>query len=283
MREWAYVNGRFCDLADATVSIDDRGFQFADGVYEVLVAYRGRPFRMKEHLARLVRSCRLIDLALPPALDLPAIIHEGLERAGLVDTLVYLQVTRGVQPRSHVYRDDLTPTIVVTFRAKPVIDPAVRARGYRLMTVPDIRWSCCEVKATALLANVLVKNRALRRGFDDAVFVSAEGEVREATAANVFVVRQGVLWTPVSDESILHGVTRSYILECAARADVPLREGGITVADLESADEVFVSSTTLDILPATQVNERRIGAGRPGPVTERLYATFFQGLESNET
>lgn len=281
MGELAYINGRFCAPGAATVSIDDRGFQFADSVYEVVVAYGSEPFRLGEHLARLRRSLSLIDLDIDrEAIDFEAIVREGIRRAGLPETMVYLQVTRGVQPRSHVWSGDLTPTVVATFRPKPVVDPAVRAAGIGVMTVDDTRRTACEIKATALLPNVIALNRARRAGYDDVVFVGPTGGVRESSSANVFAVRGGTIVTPVRDASILHGITRGVLFECAERIGVAAEECALSVDGLAAADEVFVSSTTIDILPVTRVNDKPIGAGRPGPITEKLYATFLDGLRS---
>ncbi len=279
MSELAYVNGTFCDPADATVSINDRGFQYADSVYEVIVAIGSEPFRMTEHLERMRRGLEAIGLDLEPhGIDLERIIREGIERAGFDRTMVYLQVTRGVQPRAHVYQDGLVPTIVATFRPKPVVDAGVRARGVSIMTIDDTRRTECKIKATSLLPNVLAVSQARRDGYHDAVFVSPSGEVREASSSNVFAVRGGGLVTPVRDASILHGITRQYILECAERMDLPLIEGTLTVPDLESADEVFLSSSVIDILAVTKVNDKTIGTGKPGPLTARLYKTFLKGL-----
>jgi len=284
MPEIAYVNGRFLPLADAVVSVEDRGFQFADGVYEVAVAYGSEVFRLQAHLDRLRRSLALIDMN--PDLDalrLEPVIGDGVAQAGFDQTLVYIQITRGRQPRSHVYHRDLQPTVIATFKRKPSVDPQLRTKGIAVLTVEDFRWPLCEIKSIALLPNVLAKNRALRDGYDDAVFVTVDGYVREATAANVFAIIGGKLITPVTDASILHGVTRGYILECAAKAGVDCREGGLTVTQLESADEAFVSSTTLDMLPVRRVNGRTIGSAVPGPVTQRLYRTFLDGLPRQTT
>ncbi len=279
MAELAYVNGQFRDIDQATVSINDRGFQFADSVYEVLVACGHQPFRLPQHLARLRRSLALIDIDVARCnVDFEALILEGIRRAGFERTLVYLQVTRGVQPREHVYSQDLRPSIVATFRPQPVIDSQLQARGLSVTTVDDPRRSDCEVKATALLPNVLALNRAVRDGHDDVLFVGPDGDVREASSANVFAVRRGTLITPVQNALILHGVTRGYILECAEKIGVALQETSLSVAQLESADEAFLSSTTIDILPITRINGTPVGPGRPGPITARLHQAFLAGL-----
>jgi len=280
MPELAYVNGTFCDPAEAKVSIEDRGFQFADGVYEVVVAYESRPFRLQQHLERLERSLKAIDLPFDPqAYGLERVIVEGISRAGFADTLVYLQITRGAAPRSHVFPRQPRPTVVATFKAKPRVDPQVRERGLAVMTTPDIRWSRCSIKSVALLANVLAKNEAVRRGYDEAVFVGPEGDVREATTANIFAVRGGALITPPRSESILHGVTRACVLECAARIGVPCRETALHESALGDVQELFLSSTTVDFIGVTRLNDRPVGDGRVGPVTRALYADFRREVD----
>ncbi len=272
MTEVAYVNGVFCDLAEAKVSIEDRGFQFADGVYEVIVAPRKRPFRLRRHLERLKRSTDAIALPVDyDALDLPAVILEGLERSGLTDCMIYLQITRGVVPRDHLYPDDTPPTVVATFKAKPVYDRALRERGIALETVRDIRWDCCHVKSIALLPNVMLKNAARRRGRFDAIILGPDDSVRETTCANVFMISGGVLRTPLADEHILHGVTRAFILECARELELPCEETRLQAADLFGADEVFISSTTIDIMPVAAIDDRPIGSGSAGELTLRLF------------
>ncbi len=281
MGELAYVNGAFCEPTKAVISIDDRGFQFADSVYEVVVAYGSEPFRMPEHLARLRRSLSLIDLDIDQHnIDFDTIIREGIERAAFDETMVYLQVTRGVQPRSHLWSDDLTPTVVATFRQKPTVKPETREAGIAVMTVNDTRRVECEIKATALLPNVVALKRARRAGYKDVIFVGPDNEVREASSANVFAVRDGTIVTPVRDASILQGITRGYIFDCAARIDQPIEERRLTLADLASAEEAFLSSTTIDILPVTRLNGSRIAAGHPGPVTQKLYQAFLAGLRA---
>ncbi len=279
MQELAYFNGRFCDPAEATISINDRGFQYADSVYEVVVAFGAQPFCLAEHLARLQRSLELIDLDITPHnINFEAIVREGIERAGFDRTMIYIQVTRGVQPRAHVYADDLVPTVIATFRPKPVIDPAMRANGVSVVTVDDTRRAHCEAKATSLLPNILAIKKAKREGFHDAVFVSPSGQVREATSSNIFAVCGPALLTPARSSSILHGITRKYILQCAKRIEVPLDQSPLTVSKLESADEVFLSSSVLDILPVTRVNDKTIADGKPGPLTTRLHKCFLEGL-----
>lgn len=266
MRELAYVNGVFCDLGDAKIPIEDRGFQFADGVYEVVVAPGGRPFRLHQHVERLRRSAEAIELPADfQTLNLPHVIREGIRRAGFPDTMIYLQITRGACSRDHLFPVKLNPTIVATFKAKPVVDEQLRRSGVAVETATDIRWECCHIKSIALLPNVLLKNAARRRGRFDAILLGPDGTVRETTCANVFMIRRGVLQTHPANERILHGVTRAYVLECAQKLGIPCKEEPFNVTELLGADEAFLSSTTLDIMPVATIDDRPVGAGELTP------------------
>lgn len=277
MAELAYVNGVFGPIAEATVSVEDRGLQFGDGVYEVLLAFGGRPFLMDRHMQRLRRSTAAIlieyDFDRNP---LEPIIEEGLRRSGFTDTMVYVQVTRGVAPRSHEFPKDVAPTIIMTFRPLPILSDKLRQRGAHLMTTLDTRWARCSVKAITLLPNVLAKNEAFRRGYDDALFVTAEGEVRECTSSNLFIAKDGKLTIPPRTESILHGVTQGILLECSEAIGLPVAEGPFDVATICAADEVFVSGTAVDVLGVTSVDDKPIADGRVGPITRRLYDEFMR-------
>ena len=277
MPELAYVNGVFGPIAEATVSIEDRGFQFGDGVYEVIVAYDGRLFLLELHMRRLRRSAAAIMLDYDFDEDpLEPVIAEGLRRCGFLDALVYVQLTRGVAPRSHEIPENITPTVVMTFKPLPVVPDELRQRGARMMTTLDTRWANCYVKAIILLPNVIAKNEALRRGYDDAIFVTETGEVRECTAYNLFIAKDGKLTIPPRTESILHGVTQGLLLECAAAIGLKVNEEAFDIATLCAADEVFMSGTTVDALGITSVNDQPIGDGRVGPITRRLYEEFVK-------
>jgi len=277
MPELAYVNGVFGPIAEATVSIEDRGFQFGDGVYEVIVAYDGRLFLLELHMRRLRRSAAAIMLDYDFDEDpLEPVIAEGLRRCEFSDALVYVQLTRGVAPRSHEIPENITPTVVMTFKPLPVVPDELRQRGARMMTTLDTRWANCYVKAIILLPNVIAKNEALRRGYDDAIFVTETGEVRECTAYNLFIAKDGKLTIPPRTESILHGVTQGLLLECAAAIGLKVNEEAFDIATLCAADEVFMSGTTVDALGITSVNDQPIGDGRVGPITRRLYEEFVK-------
>jgi len=275
MPELAYVNGVYGPIHEAKVSIEDRGFQFGDGIYEVVVAYQGRPWLLDAHLQRMRRSAQAIELAYDfDAHPIAPIIVEGLRRSGLSDALIYIQLTRGAAPRSHLIPDDIVPTLVMTFRPLVPIPDELRNRGARIITVPDTRWANCFIKSVMLLPNVLARHEARRRGFDDALFVTETGEVRECTSSNIFLARNRRLLFPPRTHAVLHGCTQGFLLECAASIELPVEEDVITLDTLLSANEVFISSTSVDVLGVTQINTQVIGDGRVGPLTRKLYQTF---------
>lgn len=275
MPELAYLNGVFSPIDEAKVSIEDRGFQFGDGIYEVIVAYDGCPFLMDSHMARFRRSAAAIGLNYDfDANPLEPILEEGLRRSGFADAMVYLQLTRGVAPRIHAIPESIKPTVVMTFKALPTVSEELRRQGAKVMTTPDLRWAKCYIKSIILLPNVLAKTEAQRRGCHEAIFVSDRGEVRECTTSNVFIVRDGRLMTPPRTDSVLHGVTRGFLLECAAGIGVPVDEKHFNVDVLMGADEVFISSTAVDVLGVTMIDDRPIGRGEVGPITRRLADEF---------
>lgn len=279
MIELAYLNGSFCPIDQAKVSIEDRGFQFADGVYEVVLVHGDKAFMLEEHLQRLANSCRGINLEVDFAkLDLRATLAEGVRRAGFGNTLVYLQLTRGASSRSHVQPANYEPTVVMTFKAKPQVSAELRARGLSVVTISDFRWGRCDIKSIALLPNVMAKNDAQARGYDDAIFVGPEGDVREASAANIFIIADGHLLTKPQDHTILPGITRACVLECAECIGVPLRETRVSVDDLRQADEALLCSTTMDVISIVRVDDHPIGDGRPGPMVGKLYQEMLKQI-----
>lgn len=277
----AWVNGQYCPLSEARVHVEDRGFQFADGVYEVIVAYHRRAFRLGDHLERLAASASGIGLPLDPRNGtIEAVITEGLKRVPWDNVVVYVQITRGVMGRSHLIPPDPKCTVVLTFKPKQEVEAEVRARGLHVITCEDIRWAWPYLKTIALLPNVLARERARQQGADDAIFLGPEGEVREATAANVFVVREGRVLTPPRSEKILHGITRAVVLEIAEAEGMEAREAALRREDLLEAEEVFITSTTSEVIGVTQVDGKAVGSGAVGPVTQRLYEAFRGYVEA---
>ena len=278
MPEIAYVNGAFLPLERAMVHVEDRGFQFADAVYEALRTYGGRPFAVREHLARLEHSLAAIELkhAFMPA-QLETLIHEAVRRAQFPEALIYLQISRGQAKRHRGIPADYTPTLVITVRALES-SAALHAHGVTVITVPDQRWARCDIKCVALLANVLAYQIAKRAGAYDAVFCDAAGTITESTAGNLFLITRGVVRTPPVGAQLLAGVTRDKILVAATAAGFPTAEVRLTRTDLLAAEEVFLTSTTTEVVPVIAVDGHPIGTGRPGPLARRIHASFTRAI-----
>ena len=272
----AFVNGRFMPLADATVSIEDRGFQFGDGVYEVIRAYGGRPFELEAHLARLDRSARALGLRQPYAhQQWCQHICEGIERAAYPEAKVYLQITRGVAPRDHAYAPDLSPTVVMTIRELRPLNLSVQASGVDAITIEDIRWGRCDIKSVNLLANVLARQQAKQVQVFETILVK-DGQVTEGAVSNVMVVRDGAVITAPEGPRILSGVTRAVVLQIARQEGLRVEERYVPQRDLYGADEVFLTGTTVEVLGVVRIDGTTIGRGKPGPVTDRLAKRFAE-------
>lgn len=270
MPDIACVNGRFGPLAEAVVSVEDRGFQFGDGVYEVIRTYRGRPFAIDEHLSRLERSAQALQLSLGyTKARWIALIEEGLRRSSLPETKIYLQITRGQAPRDHPFPAELSPTTVLTFRELHPLDLSVRQAGVQAILLEDIRWGRCDIKSVNLLANVLARQRAKEAGVFEAILVR-DGQVTEGSVSNVMVVRNGVLETAPEGHRILSGVTRAIVLELARKEGLPVVETFVGREDLLTASEVFLTGTTVEVLPVVHIDGQAIGAGVPGPLSQLL-------------
>ena len=275
MAELVYIDGKFVLPGEAMVSVDDRGFVFADGVYEVIAVYDGRPFKLPEHLARLARSAEGIQLPLPVnRAELKKIIKKGLTRSGLLDAQIYLQITRGVAPRSHPFPAGIQSNLVMRFRAEGKIAAEVRERGVSVITTEEIRWRRCDIKSIALLPNVLAAQRAATQGAFEAVFVTSEGIVHEGARSNIFMVADNRVYTPPKTENILAGITREVVLQCAQDLGCQVYEETLRIGELLQADEVFLTSTTIQILGVIEVDGKTISSGRVGPVTRRLSDAF---------
>lgn len=270
MPDIACVNGRFGLLADAVVSIEDRGFQFGDGVYEVIRTYRRQPFALDAHLARLERSAQALQLSSGyTRTQWASLIQEGLQRSQFADTKIYLQITRGQAPRDHPFPASSVPTTVLTFRELHLLDPSVRTAGVQAISVEDIRWGRCDIKSVNLLANVLARQRAKEAGVFEAILVR-EGAVTEGSVSNVMIVRNGTIYTAPEGPRILSGVTRTIVLELARKEGIPVVEVCPTLDELRMASEVFLTGTTVEVLPVVGVDGQPIGAGSPGPISQLL-------------
>lgn len=274
MPDVAFVNGRFLPLADAVVSIDDRGFQFGDGIYEVIRTYQGRLFELDAHLIRLDRSATALNLKQPYShVRWRELIEDGIRRAAYPEAKIYIQITRGTAPRDHAYEADLVPTTVMTVRRLQPLNPAHRASGVAAMTMEDIRWGRCDIKSINLLANVLARQTGKEAGVFETILVR-EGLVTEGSVSNVVVVRSGSLMTAPEGPRILSGVTRTVVLDLARETGLAVLEQYPSREELYRADEVFLTGTTVEVLAVVNIDGRTIGAGQPGPVTRELAGRF---------
>ncbi len=281
----AYVNGRYVRHADATVHIEDRGYQFADGVYEVCEVARGFIVDMTRHLDRLDRSLRELSIGWPMhrrALEL--VLREVVVRNGVRNGLVYLQVTRGVAPRDFLFPRDAAPAVVVTARK---VDPAIAAgraeTGIKVITVPENRWDRVDIKSVGLLPNVLAKQAARQAGAQEAWFVDADGTVKEGGSSNAWIVtREGRLVTRPAEHGILRGITRTTLFEVAEKLGLAIEERGFTVAEAKAAREAFISSATTIAMPVVEIDGTPIANGHPGSVVLSLRAAFFDIAEKSQ-
>lgn len=256
-----YLNGTFVPPERAQVSVLDRGFLFGDGVYEVIPVYGGRLFRLEEHLARLARS--LAAIRLPDPLDAPGwrdMLAELVARNGGGELSLYLQVTRGAAPRDHAF--PAQPAATVVAMTSPL--PAAEAAPAAAVVVPDLRWQRCDIKAVTLLANVLARQQAREAGAQEAILVR-DGALTEGAASNVFVVRGAEVATPPRGPHLLAGITRALVLELLAGTAAPVVERPVPAEELHVADEIWLTSSSREIVPVTRLDGRPVGAGEPGP------------------
>ncbi len=274
--ELGYYNHQFVEIDGPVVPLQDRGYQYGDGIYEVVRVYGGVPFMLAEHLDRLERSARAIRLTLPcERARLEELIAEGLTRAGLAEAQVYLQVSRGVAPRAHPFPKGAEPILAMTFRKAALPAEAKLAAGAAVLLREDERWANCWIKTLNLLPNVLAKQEAIDAGLDDAVLVR-EGVVTEGSSCNIFAVSGGELHTHPTTRNILAGVVRLAVLELACELEIPVREQPFSPTFLASADEIFLTSTTIELLPVSRLAGMVHGAPRrcPGPLTMALLEAY---------
>ncbi len=273
----AYVNGRYVPHGEASVHVEDRGLQFGDSIYEVCTVIAGRLMDEDEHLERMERSLREIEVPMPMGRAALKFVFRELVRRNRVDYgLLYLQITRGAARRDHpIPPSPPRPTLILTARA---IDKAAfsqrREGGIAIVTRPDERWARCDIKSTQLLANLLAKTDARRHGAYEAWLVDHDGLVTEGSSTTAWIVdAEGRLVTRPLSNAILPGVTRRVILEAAAEAQLPVSERGYTPAEAAQAKEAFISSAT-GVIPVTMIDGRKVGDGNPGPVTRRVQELY---------
>lgn len=270
-----YLNGDYLPLDAARVSPMDRGFLFGDGVYEVIPVYSRKPFRRDEHLGRLQRSLDAIRLANPLAPDAwRALVDRLVAAAEWTDQSVYLQVTRGpMAVRNHAFPATVTPTVFGLVEALHTPPPAQVAQGVAAVSTADFRWLRCDIKSTSLLANCLIRQMAFDAGCAETLMFR-DGILSEGAASNIFVVKNGTLLAPQKNHLMLTGITYDVVLELAAKHGLPTEVRDITDAEVRAADELWLTSSTKEVLPIVTLDDRPIGAGKPGPVFARMYGWY---------
>jgi D-alanine transaminase len=277
MPRFAYVNGRYVPHGAAQIHIEDRGFQFADSVYEVMVLAGGQLLDERGHLDRLERSLGELRIAMPMSRRvLSLIVKETVRRNATTDGLVYLQISRGRAPRDFAFPRNPSPSVVVTVRARRVLDDNRHAKGIAVITLADLRWKRRDIKTTGLLAQVLAKQRAVEAGAQEAWMIDDQGLITEASSANAWIVsRGGRLMTRQADQSILKGVTRSTLQALCAAHGIAIEERPFSLAEAKDAAEAFISSASHFATPVIRIDDCTIGTGEPGPLTTALRRAYF--------
>ncbi len=275
----SYINGNFLPHDEICISPDDRGFLFADGVYEVVRWYQDFFFEMGPHLTRLRRSLNELNIRWDAYDSFPVISKELIKKNNLTgkDVLVYLQVTRGASARSHSFPAHTVRPTVYAFAREHLSEAHLKVNGIGVMLKNDIRWSRCDIKSIALLPNTLSFQEAVEKKLQECVFVR-DGLITEGSHSNIFFVIDNILYTHPESNYILSGITRNYILKIARQNGISIKENAVNVSDLKNVDEAFISNTSSEVMPVTVIGDTIIGDGLPGPVTRLLQAKFEAGV-----
>ena len=283
--EQVYLNGELVPHGEAKISVEDRGFNFADGIYEVVRIIEGRPFRIESHLDRMEGGARALEIELPALReDVGAAVQRVAAANQVAEGTVYVQLTRGVAPRSHPFPKGVKPTLVML--ARPLAGPAEETleSGVSVVTAPDLRWGYCDVKTIGLLPNVIALQRARVEGCFEAIMVR-DGVVTEGSHTSAFCVRDGAVYTHPID-NILPGITRRFLIDALRAEGVDVKETGVPLEAFRTADELFLSGTTTEVMPIVQIDGETAGSGTPGEITrlgQGLYRGVLEAFREGET
>lgn len=269
-----YLNGEYLPLNEAKVSVLDRGFIFGDGVYEVIPAYGSKALRFDHHMQRLQNSLDAVRIINPLSNNQwQQIVDKLIADTNSQDQYVYLHITRGVASRDHQFPEETQPTVFVMSSMLHPVDAKLLKNGITAVTLDDIRWQHCNIKAIALLPNILLRQQAVDKDAKEAILIR-DGNMTEGAASNVFIVTNGVIKTPPKDNKLLPGITRDLIVELAQTHNIPIEETTISEKEFLAADEIWLTSSTKEILPVTQINEQQVGNGKPGPVWQDMFQKY---------
>lgn len=272
-----FLNGEFLPITEAKVSVMDRGFLFGDGIYEVIPVYSRKPFRLEQHLRRLQASLDAIGLVNPKtASEWTYLVSRMIEYADYDDQSIYLQITRGAGvKRNHAFPTQVHPTVFMMNEPLSRPTPEQRDQGVAAVSAADIRWLRCDIKAISLLANCLLRQTAIAAGCVETVLLR-DGFLTEGAASNIFVVRSGTLLAPIKNHLMLPGITYDVVLELAAQHGLPHEVRDIHEDEVRSADELWLTSSTKEVLAIVTLDDKPVGSGMPGPVFARMYAWYQQ-------
>ncbi|MCM3708838.1 MULTISPECIES: D-amino-acid transaminase [Cytobacillus] len=277
--EYVILNGDLIERSEAKVDIEDRGYQFGDGVYEVIRIYNGKMFTGDEHLERLLESGRKIELNIPYSKDeLKQMLIEMIERNNLEQGIVYMQFSRGTSPRNHAYPSAEVSPVLTAYTRETTRPISSMRNGVKAILIEDIRWLRCDIKSLNLLGNIMAKQKAAQSGCFEAI--QHRGDiVTEGSSSNIGIVKDGTLYTHPATNLILNGITRRKINEICRENGITLEETAFTKEDLLAADEVFMSSTSAEVTPIIEIEGKLIGNGSPGPITHKLQKLFEEAIE----
>jgi len=275
-----FLNGQFSLLENIRLSPEDRGFLFGDGVYEVIRAYRGTPAFWEDHFNRLLRSAGAIKLPLPfDQMTFRDILYDGIRQSDYSEVKIYIQLTRGVAPRDHIFPSPCNPTVFLSFREMAKLSLDFQMNGVSVIALPDLRWGRCDIKSLNLLPNVLAKQQAKEAGVFEAIFMR-ENLVMEGATSNLFMIRHGVISTPLINHQVLAGVTQLHVMQVAKDLGKTIECRPISLEELMAADEVFLTGTTIEILPVVSIDGFMINQGKPGILTQELQRNFASLLHA---
>ncbi len=277
--ELVYLNGELVPYGEAKISVEDRGFNFSDGIYEVIRVVGGNAFRIEAHLDRFEGGARALEIELPLTRDG---VHEAVLEAaranGVTEGTVYVQLSRGAAPRKHAFPEGARPTLVILARSFPGPAPEHFEKGVEVLTQPDLRWGYCEVKTVGLLPNVIAFQHARSEGCFEAILVR-DGIVTEGSHSSTFCVRDGIVYTHPID-NILPSITRKYLIEAYRTEGVEVKEVGVRIEEYRAADEILLAGTTTEVMPVVQVDGELVGSGRPGELTRQGMELYRRDLEA---
>jgi len=274
----SWVNGRFVPHLDAVISIDDRSIQFGDSVYEIVLIYNGSFISLDSHMVRLRNSLNLVDIHIRSDFDIVAVMSEVVKRNNIENGSINVQISRGIAEREHHIPCQIEPSIIITTKN---VDIKSTLETISVMTCDDIRWKLRNVKTNSLMGNTMILSRAKGLGYDDAIMIES-GNVTEAVSSNIFVVKNGVLITPIADWRILRGTVRGTVIQLASEKNIKFLERNVSLSELYDADEIFTTSSVALIRSVTSVDRKVVGEGNIGELTLKLHSAYFRFLDHGD-